>query len=174
MVKPLYAQICDGLILTPAVGRFVPSEAACQDAQIIGFLLRLQEKIPIAVADFRGSIDYLVAPGAWLEAGTPIARIRASSKNKVNKPESHATIAIVSPADGFLCCANEDGTAFKQIGQKLHPGDCIAILEFMKIRMDIRYDGPDGLLFAGYKTHMRQSVKKNECIAEAQIPPLCE
>ncbi|MBO4351715.1 MAG: hypothetical protein J6A01_12350 [Proteobacteria bacterium] len=158
---------CDSkIIYSPGVGRFWPS-SNCSDADggiRIGYLIRLNEKLPIVIPSFHGHLEYLAVSGAFVHTGTPIAQL--SNVDNTSVPSNHdgTNLSIVSPADGFLTCTDETGIPLKKNGEILKPGEIIAILEFMKIRMDILYDGPNDAMFDHYEGDLHRSVKKGECI----------
>ena len=54
---------------------------------------------------------------------------------------------IVSPTDGFLIYELSDGKPMIAPDTVLHPGMAVAVIEMMKIRMDVLFDGPDGARF---------------------------
>ena len=158
-------------IVSPGVGIFLPySPVRLPNGQCrIGTLIRLGETIPVVVSDFDGRVEYLVSPGTPVCAGTPVAR-RIAAVNSVpdagmpSADTPHAT--IVSPADGFLTCCDDAGIPFVKAGTVLTPGAIVAVVEFMKIRMDIAYDGPESAVFLHYTDETRRSVRRGEPVAE--------
>ena len=157
------------IIISPGVGRFWPSSDHRHNNgdYLVGYLHRLDEKIPILIPNLHGSLEYLVEPGALVSAGLPIAKLTDSRETPLTSIPNEAVHRIVSPADGFLTCLNDVGMPFKKKGDSLKHGDIIAILEFMKIRMEILYDGTDGAMFDHYEGTPHRSIKKGECIAVA-------
>ena len=166
--KMLPSMTCDSKIFySPGVGRFwpFPNRRHTNEGFLIGYLIRLNEKFPIVIPDLNGRIEYLVDPGTFVHAGTPIARLCDVVNTSVPSNDSSMTQWIVSPTDGFLTCTDETGIPLKKNGDTLHKGDMIAVLEFMKIRMDILYDGPNNASFDHYQGELHRSIKKGECIA---------
>ena len=166
MIVILHSEI----IYSPGVGQFLlASRKTLATGQCcIGYLRRLNEIIPITIPENHRDFEYLVKTGQIVSFGTPLVRLLDNPIVQNSDSNALNTIAIVAPADGFLTCTNDFGMPIRETDMPIRNGDVIAILEFMKIRMDITYDGTDAI-FLRYVNVDHRGVKKGETIAEVLV-----
>ena len=166
-------------ILSPAVGTFDRPPLA-DDTHCIGVIRRLGEIIPLCIENTE---DYLITikPRTWLMAGDVIGTIK-NPKNLLKKQSDTDKIAdtsknsdcraehtISAPSDGFVIFTAPDGHPFVSANQIVQPGTVVAVLELMKIRMDIQYDGTAPATFVRYCGSSNRAVRNGEVIAIVQM-----
>ncbi len=156
----------DNRILSPAVGYFAPDTMHLQPpagCRCIGVIHRLNDTILLCV-DTTADCSIAISPNTWLMVGDMIGEIGAAAETS-QAHQSGFSHEIVSPSDGFLIFECSDGKPMVERGAVLHPGSVVAVIELMKIRMDVLYDGPDGARFGGYIGHSQRPVRRGEIIA---------
>ena len=160
----------DNRILSPAVGYFSPDTMHLQPpagCRCIGVIHRLNKTILLCV-ETAGDCSITISPNTWLMVGDCIGEIGTSAASSHEHPNGFSH-EIVSPSDGFLIFELSDGKPMVEIGAVLHPGSVVAVIELMKIRMDVLYDGPDGARFVGYTGQSSRPVRRGETIASADL-----
>jgi hypothetical protein len=159
----------DGRILSPAVGRFYPISAPFgMSKQAIGILERLGKRYQLIVPQSLTSMVPVLSSGTFVVVGDVIAQMNTQICRRQPEniqPSTHHSISILAPASGFLILKDENGMPFQSEGKHIQYGDMIAILEFMKIRMEITYDGPEPAVFEHYLKLHQSSVEKSQTIA---------
>lgn len=166
------------VFLSPVVGTFYRKKLQAhipQNQLYIGFVKRLDQIILLTIDKSvcsEHSVRYDIPDGTWLNVGDIIGHIDLSIKPEVSDsilPSDN--LVIVSPADGFIIQNDLSGKPFKTTGDTLHPGDIIAIVEFMKVRIELSFDGPDNCTFIHYTGHSQRPVKRGESIAIYKVFP---
>ena len=155
-------------ICSPGVGYFKPSLTLLPDGEVcIGILVRLETPSMLCVPGARP-----VRPSGenrWVMVGDVIAEFESEStvihdKHDPVDTKNHQTIQ--SPTDGFVYFHDETGQPYIASGARLSPGDVIAVIEWMKIRMDIEFSGPEGAVFETYCGRDGRPVRRGDAIAE--------
>lgn len=159
----------DGRILSPAVGRFYPISAPFgMSKQAIGILERLGKRYQLIVPQPLTSMVPVLPSGTFVAVGDVIAQMNTQicgTQTENIQPSIPQDISILAPASGFLILKDENGMPYQAEGKRIQCGDVIAILEFMKIRMEITYDGPEPAVFEHYLKPHQSSVEKSQTIA---------
>ena len=156
----------DNRILSPAVGYFgthtmhLQPPAGCR---CIGVLRRLNDTILLCV-DTTADLHIHISPNTWLMVGDTIGEI---GRPEPSSPSlSYEGIQeIVSPTDGFLIYELSDSKPMIAPDTVLHPGMAVAVIEMMKIRMDVLFDGPDGARFVNYIGQSSRPVHRGDAVA---------
>lgn len=126
---------------------------------------RLDEKIEIVV-DAQETIHLTVSDGQWLMVGDEIGELSTSQTVTAAEKEENVE-EIQAPLDGFVHFSDETGELYVHPGTILHPGDVVAVLEWMKVRMEIEYNGSQGAEFEGYFGCDNRAVRRGEIIGRA-------
>ncbi len=79
-----------------------------------------------------------------------------------------AHCAIQTPSDGFVTWIAPSGHPYKTPGDTVLPGETIAVLEFMKIRLEIAYQGTHPVIFERYCVPSSCAVLANDVIAQCK------
>lgn len=161
-----------GEVLSPATGTFHPNpleSAKNQDSFVLGHLQRLNVSLPLVISaqDSGTSIEFAVSDGTWLNVGDTLARIHRGHSPE-NAEKQHDS-CICAPSDGFLVYCDSGGKPYRNTGDLLNPGDLIATLEFMKIRMDIVFDGPQGSIFKSYAQPSHSAIRCGDVICSYSV-----
>ncbi len=162
-MKQLICPVESGKVLSPCAGRFISSVHGFEPVRNrIGFVYRLDEKIEIVV-EARESVHLTVSDGQWLMVGDELGALRdiqiGAETEKEEKVEE-----IQAPLDGFVHFSDENGELYVHPGAILHPGDIVAVLEWMKVRMEIEYNGSQEAEFEGYFGCDNRAVRRGEVI----------
>ena len=151
------------LVRSPGVGVFVSETETGHTATqlIIGILLRLEVPvrlcIPLQIEDFCCEIPN----GAFVQAGDILGRYETQHSPAVVEQND----VMTAPADGFIRFDTE-GRFFLQPGDIIHPGDIVAVIELMKIRMDVAFDGDQEVEFVRYLGCSPRAVRCGESFLE--------
>lgn len=157
-------------VLSPVVGCImhdccVITPEKCE----IGRVLRLNRWIDLDLALPRSARYFpLVANGARVEVGAKIGRIEElfGEENVLSHPsDEHQFVEVTSPVAGYLAYQTPNGIDYCKKGQIVCPGDRIATVEFMKLRVDIVLEGNDALIFESYTCSSPASVRAQQVIA---------
>ena len=156
----------DGQVLSPAVGCFFRCSRAVTQGYALGTLERLQKRYTLVVPqEFAGATPTLPS-GTFVDVGDVIAhRAQADSSPNLQKMPEQTLHVIRAPASGFLIWHDDTGKPYQKPGDKLTRGDIIAVLEFMKIRMEIAFDGNEPAVFEAYSVSHQTSVETGQIIA---------
>lgn len=164
-MKNLWCVIADSKLESPGVGLFLDNASTGllpARAQCIGTLFRLGEYIQLLAPDHI-HIRRVISSGTHLMAGDVIAEIVTAEAPSLREQTS---LTLSAPADGFIAFSDAAGRPIKNPGDMIHPGDIIAFLEFMKIRMEIVYSGNADVVFDHYCGPDHRAVRSGEIIAE--------
>ena len=149
--------------LSPGVGVFVRRGAG---DGCLGSLVRLGRSLRLTVPPGTPA-EPCLPDGTRVMAGDRIATLRATTECPQTRTDTGHF--IVAPADGYLVCSDDAGRPLLHPGDELHPGTIVAFVEFMKIRMEIAFCGPDGATFLRYAGTDRRSVRRGDAIAEYAV-----
>ncbi|MBR4985309.1 MAG: hypothetical protein IKY83_06195 [Proteobacteria bacterium] len=67
-----------------------------------------------------------------------------------------------SPSDGFVLLSEADGKPFKKPGDRLCAGDIVAVIELMKVRIEVVYDGAEAAVFERYACDHRRGIRRGD------------
>lgn len=161
---------CDNLkILSPCVGAFYPAQDPSPSH--IGILRQLSTSITLTCSPVPNAVlkPLLNAP-SLIQAGTAVAQwFPSSAPTPTDRPQPEI-LSILSPADGFISFCDSRRNPLCSPGDKLVRGSPIAILEFMKIRIEINFPHPAPAIFHQYIQTTPRAVKKGEPIAQFYYP----
>ncbi len=135
------------------------------NCRCIGCIQRLNDILPLCIEN-RAQCHIAIQPNTWLMVGDIIGTIAETPDALDSLPNADT---ILSPSDGFLICHQPDGNPMVMPDSTLHPGAVIAIIELMKIRMDVVYEGPNDARFAGYIGTSPRPVHRGDPIARIDI-----
>ena len=180
MVSPRHCDILNQTIYTSVTGTFYNSTSKHynvvyipDDLYCIGIIININQKIPLVISqnDIHGSeVEPIVLDGAWIEAGTAVAQIKSKTGTPHAAVDHNKYSEITAPADGFLIQTDINDMPIQKTENRLRHGDLIAIIEFMKIRIELTFAGPDNSIFKGYTGSSQRPVKSGDLIAVYQIP----
>ena len=152
------------LVHSPGVGVFVAEAETAQSAAaqlIIGTLFRLGVPLKLCIPAQIQNFCCEIPNGAFVQTGDILGRYETQLLPVA--AEKHDTIS--APADGFIQFES-GGRLFLQPGDIIHPGDIVAVIEFMKIRMDVAFDGDQDVEFVRYLGCSPRAVRRGEAFLE--------
>lgn len=168
MIPTLPCQVLkSGEILSPGVGVFVSQTAyATASGTAIGTLERLGKRFLLMVPQGNGIIRMAIASGSLVMAGDCLAQMTEDALVSPTLCADRCTIQ--TPSDGFISWIAPSGQPYKSPGDTVLLGDTIAVLEFMKIRLEIAYQGSSSVIFERYCVPSSSAVLANDVIAQCK------
>lgn len=163
-MKSIPCPLINNAAVSPAVGIFWRAVPEFSDnVQHLGTIHRLGETL-ILTAPIDVALGKIIPDdGSFVMVGDIIADCTSiQAKND----SDNLTHVVKSPSDGFISAVDDNGKPFAEPGTRLKHGQIIAVLELMKIRMDIIFDGPDNAVFVKYLCPEKSTVQKNDNIFE--------
>ncbi len=150
----------DGTVESPGVGRYFYESSCSAEETLIGCLERLGRRYALVISGRCMFVPDLL-DGAACEYGDRIGHIIEAAECG-HQPEAHAqkVAHYPAPTDGFVTILDSRGEPFKRPGDTLAPGDIVAVIELMKVRIDVLYDGPDKAVFVSYECTDRRGIKR--------------
>ena len=161
-MRCLQCLIRDDKILSPGVGTFLSDNHAGS----VGILKRLHLSWSLSLPPDCTCMNIVVPNGAFVMFGDVIGDLNVSSKNV----QTADALKLYAPLDGFISFDDGTGNPLKKQGDILHSGEIVAILELMKIRMEITFDGADGCKFIGYSCSNHAAIRRGEPILAYSYP----
>lgn len=163
----LCSMTSDGRILSPAVGVFFhSSNKAMTHNTVIGILERLGKLHTLILERAVQTVNIVIPSGTPVVVGDVIAQV---DEDITIIPCDHHSSSeyeqISAPAAGFVMIHDHNGRPLKSTGDKIVKGDIVAILEFMKIRMEIAYHGYEPAVFDKYLIHHQSAVQHGQIVA---------
>ena len=166
----------DGLrVLAPIVGYIDHRDCALCAANggvcVVASIRRLGAPIGVSVTECSGIYIADAPSGTYVEVGMPIGRIELPGGASIaafsapDAPEAMQNECIASPVSGFLVYDTPAGVSYCKKGDNISPGAPIAAVEFMKLRVEIAYEGLRGAIFAGYAQKSGTPVDRGDIIA---------
>lgn len=147
-------------ILSPAVGLFIPNVSGVGD---IGKLRRLGKDYRLTVyGDVKFQCAFLSPQN--VAVGDCLARCLRLTETSSSLSQPQLTVA--SPVDGYLSCLDDNGNPLRTPGERIEPHAILGYVEFMKIRVDLTYDGNVPVIFESYRGVLTRAVHVGDIIAE--------
>ncbi len=144
---------------SPRVGTFIPAFRA-DDQVFLGRLVQNGRTFDVVLPTGSTTASLLVQAPSPVEYGTPLA----DALDDMHKPKHvNATNQVIAPCDGFLKTA-PDGQPLFVHGDLVRPGDVVAVIELMKLGVDVVYQGNDVVTFNRYTE--KNTVKRGDWICE--------
>ena len=154
----------DGAWCSPIVGRFTPN-LHHDGVSFLGSISRLARVYDIVLPEMNHSLTLLCTQPQFVEFGSRLAV--ASQPDQawhVNKSDRYD---ILAPCAGFLRTTHADGLPICSHGQRVHPGDIVAVIEVMKLGVDVIYNGSEDACFIEYAT--KHAVAQNDLVAQLRL-----
>ncbi len=166
----------DGLrVLAPIVGYIDHRDCALFGANggvcVVASIRRLGVPIGVSVTECTGGYIADAPNGTYVDVGMPIGRIELPGSAQTDGfSASDAGGAkqnerIAAPVSGFLIYDTHAGIPYCKKGDKISPGAPIAAVEFMKLRVEIAYEGLRSAIFAGYAQKSGTPIDRGDVIA---------
>ncbi|MBQ9818199.1 MAG: hypothetical protein IJM59_12155 [Proteobacteria bacterium] len=152
------------LVRSPGVGVFVSESSGGQSAAsliVIGTLMRLDVPWRLCIPSHIEDFCCETANGAFVQAGDILGRY----ETQLLPVSAENCDTMCAPADGFIRF-DAGGNVFLHPGDIIHPGDIVAVIELMKIRMDVAFDGDQDVEFVRYTDCSPRAVRRGESILE--------
>ncbi len=163
-MKFIQCPLVNNSIISPAVGIFCCAIPKFSDnAQSLGTIRQLGQTLILTVPNDIVCGNIVPQDGDFIMAGDIIAEY---GNTRQNNTSSNIPNIFKSPSDGFISTVDASGIPFAEPGARLKTGQIIAIIELMKIRMDITFDGPDNAVFLNYLCPQKSTIRKNDGIFE--------
>ena len=169
MMPSLEAILVGGQWCSPVVGTFVPCMSEPDLNQgAIGCIRHFGRLYSLIVPVREGRIRCLLSQEMPVDYGTPIAVVQAVVENAdtcqsaSSVHEEVSLFHILAPCDGFLRTHDVSGRPIRTHGELIAHGTLLAIIEVMKLGIDILYEGDDCAEFVSYNACA--TVKKGETI----------
>ncbi|MED5373515.1 MAG: biotin/lipoyl-containing protein [Myxococcota bacterium] len=136
---PLTATFQDQKLLSPAVGRWVPTlpvGASLRPGMEVGYIERLGRRLPVVAGQGSGSVKAWLGP-AMVDYGAPILELGEAQEQAVEEAENAASTegltAVKAPMAGTVYLAPGPGEDnFVQTGQAVAKNARVALIEVMK------------------------------------------
>ncbi len=156
-----------GAWCAPCVGTF-ESEVKQYDAVTsIGRISQLGRTYEVVLPAGQSAVTVLYSKSV-VEYGTPLAKsIQSANTLDVSKQNTDRLIEITAPCDGFLQTVRSDGSPLFCKGAFVEPGQTIAVIELMKLGVDVIYKGKQTAKFVSYTSST--TVKCGECVAKVEM-----
>lgn len=147
-------------ILSPAVGLFIPNVSGSGD---IGKLRRLGKDYCLTVcSDVRFQCAFHSVQPVCVGDCLAHCLRQLETSHSLSRPQ----LTVASPVDGYLSCLDDNGIPLRTPGERINPHDILGYVEFMKIRVDITYDGNVPVAFGSYRGALTRAVHVGDIIAE--------
>lgn len=149
-------------ILSPIVGYIShKTRSIAPGSEEIATMRRLGQIFSITIEGELGRYIADVANGTYLGVGVQIGHIERDETSNIDRFDSESVednsaigdehvFSILAPVSGFLIYTTANGEPYCKKGDIIAPGMCIAAVEFMKLRVEIPYEGANAGTFLGY------------------------
>jgi len=153
---------------SPCVGTFKPEINPCGTMVSIGRIRQMGRTYEVVLPSNLQNVVLLFSDTRSVEYGTPLAKcVQAENKILDQDQKSESFIDIVAPCDGFLQTTRSDGTPLFCKGDIVEPGSTIAVIELMKLGVDVIYNGNTKVRFVEYTSSV--TVKCGACVAKVEV-----
>lgn len=165
-------------LLSPIVGYIYHEDRRLRrPIDSIAVMRRLGKDFVLTVENDAGRYVPDVPAGTYLGVGERIGHIESGEgqnspvdcREVGDETASHAdagALWVRSPVSGFLVYTNAKGDPYCQQGDVIHPGMCVAAVEFMKLRVEILYDAAQPGVFLGYAQPSSSRVEADGIVAK--------
>ena len=168
MMPSLEAIYVGGQWCSPVVGTFVPcmSETALNQ-RVIGCIRHFGRLYSLIIPGCEGRIRCLLVHETPVDYGTPVA-VQENVENvdacqsASSRHEDVSQFHVLAPCDGFLRTHDVSGRPIRAQGELVSHGMLLAIIEVMKLGIDILYEGDACAEFVAYRACA--TVKKGDVI----------
>jgi biotin carboxyl carrier protein len=139
--------LLDGEYLcSPMVGYFEPL-ADAQTGGCLGMITRRGVVYRIMGEDVA---EIIIREGKEVAYGEPLARVGERGCTCEEGLAFVPTDVITAPCDGYMSVKNSGGVPYFQSGDVVHPGDVVAVIEVMKLGIDVTFSGEAEVIFDRY------------------------
>ena len=136
---------------SPVVGRFYPASINThQNQTVIGRICHFGHTYDLIIPNHT-RVRVIHDGETSVEYGTPVAVPCEDVSSSQTETPSEEVISITAPCDGYLRVLNASGAPLRTHGDIIHYGDILAVIEVMKLGIDILYDRQEDAVFLNYQ-----------------------
>ncbi len=161
----LHGQWC-----SPVVGTFYPCSIQFDKTQtVIGTVSHFGHTYDLVIPVSGVRIHSVFDKETSVEYGTPVA-IPHEEVEQIQPKACEASdhiIRITAPCDGFLRIQNASGKPLRSPGEIIHSGDVLAVIEVMKLGVDILYENQSEAEFLSYEAE--NTVRQGEVVCTLKL-----
>lgn len=162
-----------GSVLSPVVGRLLSLDVDNVDERlpaIIGEVEQLGRRIALVTSQRLGNVKVMCTPPCDIFVGTCLAQVSTANGADDEMPSpfsasmDESTLSITAPSDGYLIYTDDAGRPYFKPGDRVESQQNLALLELMKLRIAICYEGSVTMRFLAYDAVSHQPIRKGQSI----------
>lgn len=162
-----------GSVLSPVVGRLLSLDVDNVDERLpalIGEVEQLGRRIVLVTSQRLGNVEVKCTPPCDIFVGTCLAKVSADNGADAEMPSpfsassNESTLTMTAPSDGYLIFTDDAGRPYFKPGDRVERKQNLALLELMKLRIAICYEGSASMRFLAYDAVSHQPIRKGQSI----------